>query len=171
MVAADKHCSSQTFSNSLLVHLQLNFLKRFLGRGFLKHAQVKKKSNPLVWFRSFLHEKLIWSMTLDFSSRNFWQLYLVVQENELLHDIFDFGQDITESLSTQQKVSYLCLLQNFSSFSSVMTRDRPSCLLCFFHHQIYDHCSKGMREKSTGKLFSILVFFLSLCIYSFCFQN
>ncbi|XP_020104663.1 interferon-related developmental regulator 2 [Ananas comosus] len=43
--------------------IQLNFLKRFLGRGFLKHAQ----------------------------------------ENELLHDIFDFGQDITESLSTQQK--------------------------------------------------------------------
>ncbi|WOL11891.1 hypothetical protein Cni_G20655 [Canna indica] len=43
--------------------IRLNFLKRFLGRGFLKHAQ----------------------------------------ENELLHDIFDFTQDRSETLSTMQK--------------------------------------------------------------------
>ncbi|THU50851.1 hypothetical protein C4D60_Mb06t24690 [Musa balbisiana] len=43
--------------------IQLNFLKRFLGRGFLKHAQ----------------------------------------DNELLHDIFDFALDNSESLSSKEK--------------------------------------------------------------------
>ncbi|XP_065010611.1 uncharacterized protein LOC135585228 isoform X4 [Musa acuminata AAA Group] len=43
--------------------IQLNFLKRFLGRGFLKHSQ----------------------------------------DNELLHDIFDFARDNSESLSSKEK--------------------------------------------------------------------
>ncbi|XP_042471132.1 interferon-related developmental regulator 2-like [Zingiber officinale] len=45
--------------------IQLNFLKGFLGKGFLKHAQ----------------------------------------DNELLHDIFDFEQDRTGILSTKEKIS------------------------------------------------------------------
>ncbi|KAG6509687.1 hypothetical protein ZIOFF_027687 [Zingiber officinale] len=45
--------------------LQLNFLKGFLGKGFLKHAQ----------------------------------------DNELLHDIFDFAQDRMGMLSTRKKIS------------------------------------------------------------------
>ncbi|XP_042375504.1 interferon-related developmental regulator 2-like [Zingiber officinale] len=45
--------------------LQLNFLKGFLGKGFLKHAQ----------------------------------------DNELLHDVFDFAQDRMGMLSTRKKIS------------------------------------------------------------------
>ena len=136
--------------------LQLNFLKRFLGGGFIKHMQV---CFHLLMVLCHLLDFLVVYCQINCSSEWSWEIFLKwwKQENEFLQDVFGFTPKKKHLLDDEYRISST---DKVGSYQFLLAACTSSLCVVIFH---------SLSIILNGYLFHIVYVPFYLYIYSFFF--
>ena len=137
--------------------LQLNFLKHFLGGGFIKHMQV---CFLLLMVLCHLLDFLVVYCQINCSSEWSWEIFLKwwKQENEFLQDVFGFTPKKKHLLDDEYRISSIDKVGSYQFLLAACTS-----LLCVIFG--------GISIILNGYLFHIVYVPFCLYIYSFFFLS
>lgn len=141
--------------------LQLNFLKRFLGGGFIKHMQVCFLLLMVLFHLLLCHilDFLVVYCQINCSSEWSWEIFLKwwKQENEFLQDVFGFTPKKKHLLDDEYRISSTDKVGSYQFLLAACTS---------LHCVIFG----GISIILSGYLFHIVYVPFCLYIYSFFFS-